>query len=126
MMRFLADENVASIVVARFRAAGLDVAAIAETAAGTSDDQVLALAVANQRILIAEDRDFGGLVVRQRMAVGEVVSTQAAKLSGYLVVIEPGRARIRPLVHRSDWSVSRFTGWNGARYFRCQRSLKWT
>ena len=121
-MRFLADENIASIVVARLRTAGHDVVAIAETAAGASDDQVLAIAVADQRILITEDRDFGELVVRQRMPVGgvvlleldplsneavavrvaEVVFTQAVKLSGSLVVIEPGRVRIRPLVHRSD------------------------
>lgn len=121
-MRFLADENVASIVVARLRAAGLDVVAIAETVAGASDDEVLALAVADKRILITEDRDFGELVVRQRMAVGgvvlleldplsneavaarvtEVVCAQSAKLAGNLVVIEPGRVRIRPLVHRSD------------------------
>jgi len=118
-MRFLADENIASIVVRRLRTAGHDVVAIAETAPGASDDRVLAIAVEGQRILITEDRDFGELVVRQRMRVGvvalleldplsngavavrvaEVVSTQAAKLSGSLVVIEPGRVRIRPLVH---------------------------
>lgn len=121
-MRFLADENVPRALVMRLRAAGLDVVAIAETAAGISDDQVLAMAAAKQRILVTEDRDFGELVVRQRMAVGgvvlleldslsndeavgrvaEVVLAQAAKLSGNLVVIEPGRIRIRPLVHRSD------------------------
>jgi len=121
-MRFLADENIASIVVRRLCAAGHDVVAIAETAPGASDDQVLAIAVADQRILITEDRDFGELVVRQRMRVGgvvlleldplsneavaarvaEVVSSQAVKFSGSLVVIEPGRVRIRPLVHQSD------------------------
>jgi predicted nuclease of predicted toxin-antitoxin system len=121
MMRFLADENVARVVAARLRAAGLDVAAIAETAAGASDEQVLAIAVADQRILITEDRDFGELIVRQRMAVGgivlleldplsndaaaarvvDVVSAHAARLPGNLVVIEPGRVRIRPLAHRS-------------------------
>jgi predicted nuclease of predicted toxin-antitoxin system len=96
--------------------------AVAETLAGASDDQVLAMAVADQRILVTEDRDFGELVVRQRMAVGgvvlleldplsndaaaarvtEVISAQADKLSASLVVVEPGRVRIRPLVHRAD------------------------
>jgi predicted nuclease of predicted toxin-antitoxin system len=121
-MRFLADENIAGIVVARLRASGHDVVAIAETAAGASDSQVLAIAVADERILVTEERDFGELVVRQRMAVGgvmpleldplsndavaarvaEVVLAQAANLSGSLVVVEPGRMRIRPLIHRSD------------------------
>jgi predicted nuclease of predicted toxin-antitoxin system len=108
--------------VARLRTAGHDVVTVAETAAGASDEQVLAIAVADQHVLVTEDRDFGELVVRQRMPVGgvvlpeldpvsnealavrvaEVVFTQAVKLSGSLVVIEPGRVRIRPLVHRSD------------------------
>lgn len=121
MMRFLADENVAKVVAVRLRAAGADVVIIAETTAGASDEQVLAIAVADQRILITEDRDFGEMIVRQRMAVGgivlleldplsndavaarvaQVISTHAAKLSGNLVVIEPGRVRIRPLAHRS-------------------------
>ncbi|WP_428661849.1 DUF5615 family PIN-like protein [Reyranella sp.] len=47
----LVDENIATIVVARLRTAGHDFVAIAETAAGASDDQVLAIAVADQRIL---------------------------------------------------------------------------
>jgi predicted nuclease of predicted toxin-antitoxin system len=121
-MRFLADENIPSVVVARLRASGYDVVAIAETAAGSSDDQVLSIAVADQRILLTEDRDFGQLVVRRRIDVGgvvlvelaplsnevaavrveDVVVAQIDKLPGNLVVVEPGRVRIRPLDHRSD------------------------
>jgi predicted nuclease of predicted toxin-antitoxin system len=68
-------------------------------------------------ILITEDRDFGELVIRQRLGVRglilleldrlsnvveagvvvEVVSVHADKLLGNLVVVEPGRIRVRPL-----------------------------
>jgi hypothetical protein len=63
------------------------------------------------------DRDYGELVIRQRLAIGgvilleldrlsnaaeadaaaEVVSTHGDRLFGNLVVVEPGRTRVRPL-----------------------------
>jgi predicted nuclease of predicted toxin-antitoxin system len=68
-------------------------------------------------ILITEDRDFGELVIRQHLTVrglilleldrlsnatetdvvAHVISTQVGKLSGNLIVVEPGQIRIRPL-----------------------------
>jgi len=68
-------------------------------------------------ILITEDHDFGELVIRQRLrirgmilleldglsnameadVVSRIVSTHADKFLGNLLVIEPGRIRIRPL-----------------------------
>ena len=84
---------------------------------GASDSDVLATARRDGRILITEDRDFGELVVRQQLEVQgvvlleldrlsnvaeadrvvAVVSTNRDKLSGNLLVIEPGRTRVRPL-----------------------------
>lgn len=116
-MRFLADENVAHCVVERLRTAGFDVMTMGLTNPGASDSDVLATAKRDGRILITEDRDFGELVVRQRLdvqgvvlleldrlsnaaeadRVAAVVSTNVHKLSGNLLVIEPGRTRIRPL-----------------------------
>ena len=116
-MRFLADENVSRLVIARLRADGLDVVSVSETRPGVPDGDVLETANAEDCILITEDRDFGELVVRQNLAVrgmilleldrlsnaaeaeaaGEAISTHADKLSGNLLVIEPGRIRIRPL-----------------------------
>ena len=116
-MRFLADENVSRLVTERLQASGFDVTSISETRSGASDKDVLEAAGAGGRILITEDRDFGELVIRQRLgvrgmilleldrlssaaeadAVAEVVSVHADKLLGNLVVIEPGRIRIRPL-----------------------------
>jgi predicted nuclease of predicted toxin-antitoxin system len=116
-MRFLADANVSRLVIERPRAGGFDVISIGETRSGTPDKDVLEAADAEGCILITEDRDFGELVIRQRLGVrgmilleldrlsnateadvvAEAVSTHADKLLGNLVVIEPGRIRVRPL-----------------------------
>ena len=116
-MRFLADENVARTVLERLRAEGFEVNSISETRPGSPDQEVLQAAYAEGRILITEDRDFGELIIRQRLRVHgivlleldrlsnageadvvvEFVSNHASMLVGNLVVIEPGRVRIRPL-----------------------------
>jgi hypothetical protein len=41
--RFLADENIPAPTILALRAAGFDVVAISETAAGSPDDRVLAI-----------------------------------------------------------------------------------
>ena len=116
-MRFLADENVSRFVIDRLRANGFDVMFIGEEKSGVQDREVLDTAETEGRILITEDRDFGELVIRQRLgvsglimleldrlsnqaeaeAVAEVVSAHSDKLLGNLVVIEPSRVRVRPL-----------------------------
>ena len=116
-MRLLADENVSRFVVERLRVAGFDVAAIGATSSGASDADVLGIASREGRILVTEDRDFGELVIRQRLGVrgvvlleldrlsnlaeadlvATVVSANAEKLPGNLLVIEPARVRVRPL-----------------------------
>ena len=48
-------------MVARLRGEGHDVAYIPEASAGIGDDEVLARANAESRVLLTEDRDFGDL-----------------------------------------------------------------
>jgi predicted nuclease of predicted toxin-antitoxin system len=116
-MRFLADENVSRRIIERLRAGGFDVISIGETRSGAPDRDVLEAANAEGCILITEDRDFGELVIRQRLGVrgiilleldhlsnvaeadlvAEIVSIHADKLLGNLLVVEPGRIRVRPL-----------------------------
>ena len=116
-MRFIADENVSRLVIERLRSDGLDIISIGELTPGASDKDVLATADVEGGILITEDRDFGELVIRQHMTVrglilleldrlsnpteadvvAQVISAHADRLWGNLIVIEPGRIRVRPL-----------------------------
>jgi len=112
-MRFLADESCDFRVVRALRAAGHDVTAVIEVAAGAADDAVFQMAEREQIIFVTEDRDFGQLVYAgarpacsvillrfpstARAAlpaiVVDVITKYAEKLLGRFVVIEPGRIR---------------------------------
>lgn len=116
-MRFLADENVARPIVEGLRSAGLDVESIVETRAGASDSQVVEVARQEGRVLVTEDRDFGEMIVRQKLdlpgvilmelarlsnaaaaaRVREIVEAHIDKLEGNFVVVEPARIRLRPM-----------------------------
>ena len=116
-MRFLADESCDFAVVEALRAAGHDVAAVAETARGAEDAAVIDLARSGKRVLLTEDKDFGHLVfaaakqasgviflrfpqnVRGPLvpAVLDLVSARGETLLGCFVVVEPGQVRITPL-----------------------------
>lgn len=80
-MRFLADENVSRVAIDRLRAEGLEVASITEILSGAPDNRVLETADVEGRILITEDRDFGELVVRQRMTVRGIILLELDRLS---------------------------------------------
>lgn len=90
---------------------------IGETKAGASDGQVAEVALRDGRILLTEDRDFGEMIVRQKLdlrgvillelarlsnaaaatGVRKIVETHTSKLDGNLLVIEPARIRLRPM-----------------------------
>ena len=113
-MRFLADESCDFSVVRALRAAGHDVAAIAESAPQTIDDDVIELAARETRVLLTEDKDFGQLVYAGSQAssgvilirfpaearpelpstVLQTVEKLGASLTGLFVVIQPNRIRI--------------------------------
>jgi predicted nuclease of predicted toxin-antitoxin system len=116
-VRWLADECVAASLVAVLRAGGHDVLYVAETDAGLSDTDVIALALREKRLLLTEDKDFGDLVFRRRSSVPGVVlmridsanptlkTTRLAAaierygdgLFGRYTVLEEGRFRSRRL-----------------------------
>lgn len=64
---WLLNENVPAPAVARLRARGWNVLAIAESHASIEDTCVLALASAEQRWLATFDRDYGELIFRRRL-----------------------------------------------------------
>ena len=113
-MRFLADESCDFAVVRALRAAGHDVVAVAETARGAKDIDVIALARKGGPVLVTEDKDFGQLVYAggkggagvvlirfpapaRRLVPGAVLDLVARfgdRLPTSFVVLEPGRVRI--------------------------------
>lgn len=72
-MRFLVDECTGPAVAAWLRTLGHDVFSIYDDARGSTDDEVLAKARAENRILITNDRDFGVKVYRERQSHHGVV-----------------------------------------------------
>jgi len=73
---FLADENVPKLCLSILREAGIDVSSIGEIAASISDAEVCSHALSECRIIITGDKDFGDLVMRQRIRVPGVISLQ--------------------------------------------------
>jgi len=82
---------------------------------GASDLKVLELGFEEKRVLLTEDKDFGGWIFAQKsaaagvillrypietklqmsLAIIELVSEHGNELKNRYVVLEPGRARIR-------------------------------
>jgi predicted nuclease of predicted toxin-antitoxin system len=65
MAKLLLDENVSPIIGDALRAAGHDVSMVASVSPGAPDEDVVALAVAEGRVLVTEDNDFGELAFQQ-------------------------------------------------------------
>ena len=65
-MRFLLDENVDYRLVSFLLKRGYDVTSVAKDYLyGVADEDVLAMATQEHRILITNDKDFGELIVRR-------------------------------------------------------------
>jgi predicted nuclease of predicted toxin-antitoxin system len=116
--RFLADENIAALLVAALREAGWDTAYVMESKPGITDDAVLEWARVEERILLTEDKDFGELVFRLkrsipgvlmlRMLEGQwhrhwerlqiVLQRHANRLEGTFTVVQSDNVRFRPIV----------------------------
>ena len=114
-MRFVLDESVDFPLADFLRQLGHDVTAVAhDYPHALQDREVLRIAFNERRVLITNDRDFGELVVRQRMAhagmillrlgaedlatkqwwLRHVLEQHAQDLGGIVVVTEPG-VRVR-------------------------------
>jgi len=116
-MHFLADENFPSSAVAKLKAAGHDIVWVRAAAPGSKDEDILALAVREERIILTFDKDFGELAGQAGLPVSsgivlfrlpmpapaDIGSVLLARISertdwsGHFSVIEPGRVRMRPL-----------------------------
>ena len=116
-MRFLADENIPGDAVGEIEAAGHDIVWVRTVAPGSKDEDVLAWAVREERIILTFDKDFGELAWRAGLPASsgivlirlpmpraaEAGTILAARIhertdwAGHFTVIEPGRVRMRPL-----------------------------
>lgn len=114
-MRFMVDENVPLDLAAMLREEGHDVTSVSRH--GIHDDEVLAEAEGDQRVLVTLDKDFGEIVfLRKGLAAGVIllrlprlnVSEQVALVRqllpeliqaapGSFVVMTRDRIRIRSL-----------------------------
>lgn len=72
-MRWLVDECVSARLVGKLREAGHDVLFVVEVAPGADDREVAELARHDGRLLLTDDKDFGDLVIRQKLAVPGLV-----------------------------------------------------
>jgi predicted nuclease of predicted toxin-antitoxin system len=64
-MRFVADECTGPTVARWLRQLQHDVLSVYEEARGLDDDEILQKAVADNRILITNDKDFGEMIFRE-------------------------------------------------------------
>jgi predicted nuclease of predicted toxin-antitoxin system len=119
-MRILANENIPGDAVLALRERGHEVAWVLTDAPGSSDEQVLARAQSENRVLITFDKDFGELVFRASLPattgivlfrVSAPSASQVARIAvaalesrtdwpGHFAVIEDDRIRMTPLPKR--------------------------
>ena len=117
-MRFLANENFPLGSIRGLRDAGHDVAAVGKDSPGAKDAAVLAPAVAETRIILTFDRDYGELIYRVGLpappgvvyfrfepaspdepaaALLSLLADGSVALECKLTVVEPAHVRQRPL-----------------------------
>ena len=117
MARLLADENVPGRLVEALRRRGHDVRWARTDARGSADEDLLALAQAEARVVLTMDTDFGTLAFRQRLParhgvvllrLGHLRSRRLVPIvldaikrgvaqPGKFAVVEEGRVRLIPL-----------------------------
>jgi uncharacterized protein with PIN domain len=116
-VKLLADECCPGRLVQALRDEGFDVVYVFEAARGATDAQVADMAIAESRIVLTADYDFGEMAVREKLAmpgviiiapwhepiieriarVRQVLTTPGIEFAGRLTIIGRERVRFRPL-----------------------------
>jgi predicted nuclease of predicted toxin-antitoxin system len=99
-MRLLANENFPRDAVDALRENGHDVVWIREDARGSRDEQVLALAQEEKRILVTFDKDFGELAFHAKLpsTLGIVLFRIVPRSSQHIAQVA-----VQALDSRNDW-----------------------
>lgn len=80
-MNFVADESVDRLIVERLRREGYQVSYVAELEPGMLDEAVLNLANQETALLLTADKDFGEMVICQRLHTHGVALRRLAGLT---------------------------------------------
>jgi predicted nuclease of predicted toxin-antitoxin system len=112
-MRFLVDECAGFTLARWLQEQGHDVFSVYEQARGITDEEVLRIALENERILITVDKDFGEKIFREKhphhgvillrlkdersknkiAAMERLLANFATRLSGQFIVMTDTRVR---------------------------------
>jgi predicted nuclease of predicted toxin-antitoxin system len=113
-IKFLLDVNVGRTVHGFLEREGFDVKWMLQINPRMDDADILSLAVAEGRVLITVDKDFGDLIFNQGMAHRGVIRMEdtspqvqvqylrtlirhhSEEITNHIIVLESGRIRIRP------------------------------
>lgn len=98
MAAFLANENVPYDAILAARTAGLDVSWIKEFDPGASDPVVMRHSLAQSRVLVTFDKDFGQLVFLHgaKASVGIILMRPRLRTAAYLARFVTGVLTHRP------------------------------
>lgn len=99
-MRLLANENIPRDAVEALRTNGHDVVWVREMGPGSTDDEVLAFAINDQRVLLTFDKDFGELAWRGHLpgTRGVILFRLPMPSPGRVSAVIAGR-----IGERNDW-----------------------
>src|SRR5262245_26793153 len=115
-MRFLANENFPADAVTQLKAAGHDIVWVRTAAPGMKDEDVLAWAAREARIVLTFDKDFGELAWRAGLPASSGIVLLRLPMPP---VAEVGTTLAARIVERTDWpDISRSLN---QRVFACAR-----
>ena len=104
-MRFLLDESANARIFPHLRKRGHDVTAIVrDHSVGLPDDEVLAIAYRQGRILITKDRDFGELVFVEHQPHAGVIYLRLEPSGGLKTIV----ARLDDVLAQHAHQLDRF------------------
>ncbi len=99
-MRILADENVAGSVVRALTDGGHAVKWVTEVASGSTDRQILEMAIAEKRLLLTHDKEFAGMA---RQALPDLTGLVLLRLDRIKADAVAGFV-VKTLNSRDDWT----------------------
>lgn len=112
-MLFLVDENLGKRFAGLLNKAGHDAIFVGDVMRGADDEKILERGTNERRVVVTDDKDFGELVFRLKMATNGIILLRTLaqdaeerfrlvfeilnKAEGRFIVVSEGRTRIRKL-----------------------------